>query len=144
MKVAEKLTEELLNEIMFARALDEVLDKEFVRNNTLSEYLDILLKKKNFKKSDIIKKSNLNTTFAYQIFSGQRHASRDKILQLIFAFQATLSEAQRILKLSGVNELYSKNRRDAIIIFCLKNNNSLVETDDVLYDYGEPLICNDT
>lgn len=136
------LTEDLLSELMLARSIDEALDKEFI-SNSLSEYLAILLKEKGLKKSDVIKKSSLNTTFAYLIFSGQRQASRNKVLQLVFALGATLSEAQRVLKLSGVNELYCKNRRDAIIIFCLKNSKSLEETDDILYEYDEPVIWDD-
>lgn len=136
------LTEDLLNELMLARSIDEALDKEFTNNN-LSEYLAFLLEEKKIKKSDVIKKSSLNTTFAYLIFSGQRQASRNKVLQLIFALEATLLEAQRILKLSGANELYCKNRRDAIIIFCLKHNKSLEETDDILYDYNESVIWDD-
>ena len=136
------LTEDLLSELMLASSIDEALDKEFA-SNTLSEYLASLLEEKGLKKSDVIKRCSLNSTFAYLIFSGQRQASRNKVLQLIFALEATLVEAQRILKLSGVNELYCKNRRDAIIIFCLKNNKTLEETDDVLYEYNEAVIWDD-
>ncbi|MDR2737056.1 MAG: hypothetical protein LBB49_05775 [Gracilibacteraceae bacterium] len=136
-----KLTEELLNELMFARSLDEALDQEFT-HKTLSEYLATLLEEKHLTKSAVIRDSNLNATFAYQIFSGQRQASRNKVLPLIFALRATLPQAQRILKLAGVNELYSKNRRDAIIIFCITHHKTLAETDDILYDYHEPLILD--
>ncbi|MCL1919010.1 MAG: hypothetical protein FWG14_11945 [Peptococcaceae bacterium] len=134
-----KLTEELLNELMFAKSIDEALDKSFAECS-LQDYLNILLQEKHLKKSDVIQESGLNATFAYQIFSGQRRASRNKTLQLIFALKVTLPEAQRILKLSGANELYSKNRRDAIIIYCLTHRKSLEETEGILYENGEHLI----
>jgi hypothetical protein len=138
----KKLTEELLNELMFARSIDEVLEKDFIDMN-ISDYLEDLLIQKNLKKSDVIKNSNLNMTFAYQIFSGQRQGSRNKIIQLVFALKATLTEAQRILKLSGANELYSRNRRDAILIFCLNNKKPLEETNDLLFEYGELLLWDE-
>jgi hypothetical protein len=138
-----KLTKEFLDELMLAESIDEALDKDFINNNSLSDYLEILLKEKNLKKNEVIKKSKLNITYGYLIFAGQRQASRDKMLQLIFALQATLVEAQRILKLAGANELYCKIRRDYIIMHCLSNNKSLEETEELLYDYEENLIICD-
>ena len=84
--------------------------------------------------------SGINETFGYQIFMGQRGASRDKILQLAFAMNLTLRECNRLLKLSGANELYCKNKRDAIIIFCLDKGYTLQKTDDELYRFGEETI----
>ena len=140
--MTNKLTREFLDEVIFAESLDTILDNTFT-DRRLPEYLSLLLKEKHLKKSDVIRNSNINTTFAYQIFSGERHASRDKILQLVFAIQATLTEAQKILRLSGVNELYCKNRRDAILIYCLTNHKSLDETEEALYYNNELSLAND-
>ena len=53
----------------------------------------------------------------------------------------TLKEADRLLQAAGVNELYCKNRRDAIIIFCLDRGYDLQKTDEELYRFGEDTIC---
>lgn len=43
----------------------------------------------------------------------------------------------RLLRLAGVSELYCKQRRDAIIIWCIQNGRDLPATDDELYRMGE-------
>lgn len=142
--MAEPLTEELLNELLFSSSLSEFLnDKLTDPETTLPEYLRLLLKNKGVKKADIIRASRLNTTFAYQVFSGDRRASKDKLLQLCFAFRLDLRETQRLLKIANAGELYCKNRRDAIIIHCISKNLSLEETDDTLFQYQEKTICEE-
>ncbi|MCL1790624.1 MAG: hypothetical protein FWG40_04615 [Peptococcaceae bacterium] len=141
--MTHKPTSEFLNEVIDARSLGTILDDNVFTEMNLPNYLAFLLQEKGLKKSDVIRDSNINATHAYQIFSGERRASRNKILQLVFAIHATFVEAQRILKLSGVNELYCKNRRDAILIHCLTNSKSLNETEDILYDNSELLLADD-
>ncbi|MDY3980064.1 XRE family transcriptional regulator [Paraeggerthella sp. LCP19S3_G8] len=50
-------------------------------------------------------------------------------------------EANRLLQAAGSNGLYCKNRRDAIVIFCLERGHSLQKTDEELYRFGEETIC---
>lgn len=104
---------------------------------TFSGYLDHLMRSKNLKKAQVIKASGLNESFAYQIFSGYKSPSRDKLLALAIGMQLTLTECQRFLKLASVSELYAKNRRDAIIIFGLQKGLRLVEINDILFDMEE-------
>ena len=40
---------------------------------------------------------------------------------LAFGLKCTLRETQRLLRLAGVSELWCKQRRDAIIIWCIRN-----------------------
>ena len=138
----EKLTEELLNELLFSDSLDTFLIKDIPDvKEDLPERLRYLLTKKRLKKSDVVRRSGLNATFAYQIFSGDRKASRNKILQLALAMGLDLKETQGLLKLSGANELYCKDRRDAIIIYCITKQMPLEEVDDTLFQFGETTIC---
>jgi len=136
----EVLTEELLNELLFSSSAGHYIDTHDLATSSLSGYLTQLLREKDLKKSEVIKKSGLNETFAYQIFSGDRKASRNKVLQLAFAMELSLREAQRLLKQAGVNELYCKNRRDAIIIYCLSRKCPLIKVDAELYKFGEETI----
>jgi hypothetical protein len=140
----EKLTEELLNELLFSDSLETFLVKDLTdAREGLPEHLNYLLLKKNLKKSEVVKRSRLNSTFAYQIFSGDRNASRNKMLQLAFAMGLDLRETQGLLKLSGANELYCKDRRDAIIIYCITKQMTLGDADDTLFGFKESTICED-
>lgn len=142
--MGEKPTEELLNELQFSDSLEAFLVKELDHTKeSLPEYLNYLLNKKKLKKSDVIRKSQLNATFAYQIFSGSRNASRNKVLQLTLAMGLNLTETQELLRLAGVNELYCKDRRDAIVIYCIEKHMTLDDANDKLFQFGEATICED-
>ncbi len=142
--MAEKLTEELLNKLLFTSSLSSYLDHELMdKNISLSDYLNTQLELKQRKKSDVIRESKLNSTFAYQIFSGDRNASKDKLLQLSFSMRLDLRETQRLLKIANAGELYCKNRRDAIIIYCISQNMTLAQTDDTLFQFDEATICEE-
>lgn len=137
----ERITEELLAELLASPSIEGFLDENATNEVTLSEYLQELLDKKGLKRAEVIRKANLNATFGYQVFTGARGAGRDTILQLVFAMELTLREANRLLQVAGANGLYCKNRRDGIIIFCIEHSYSLQETDEELYRFGEETIC---
>lgn len=137
----ERITEELLAELLASPSIEGFLGENAINEVTLSEYLQQLLDKKGLKRAEVIRKANLNATFGYQVFTGARGAGRDTILQLVFAMELTLREANRLLQAAGVNGLYCKNRRDGIIIFCIEHSCSLQETDEELYRFGEETIC---
>ena len=133
----EPLTEELLQELLAAPSPVAFTDAHSIGHRTLAAYLNQLLDEKGLKRADVVRAAGLNETFGYQIFKGQRNPSRDKVLQLAFALGCDLVETRRLLKAAGVNELYCKDRRDAIIIFCIDHGCTLQETDDELYRFGE-------
>ena len=137
----EPLTEDLLREL-----LDSPDPAQFAVNHRLTErdvpsYLQRLLDERGLKRSQVVRDAGLNATHGYQIFTGQRGASRDKLLQLAFAMGLTLRETNRLLRAGGHNELYCKCRRDAIIIFCINHGKGLQEADEELYRFKEQTIC---
>ena len=138
----EPLTEELLQDLLSSSSPELFLEQNDISKRSLSEYLQQLLQEKNLERAKVVRKAGINETFGYQIFKGTRKASRNKILQLIFAMDLSLKEADRLLQVSGNNELYCKNRRDAIIIFCLEKGYSLQKTEEELYRFNEETICS--
>lgn len=139
--VDERITEELLLELLDARSPEEFIDKNSVEQASLHEYLQELLEAKGLRRSDVIREANINETFGYQVFSGARGAGRDTILQLALAMGLTLRETNRLLQAAGANGLYCKNRRDAIIIFSIEHDNTLQQANEELYRFGEETIC---
>lgn len=137
----EPLTEELLAELLDAPSPIAFTDVYHITSRSAAEYLNYLLDKKGLKRAAVIKAAGLNETFGYQIFKGERQGSRNKMLQLAFAMQLSLTETNRLLQAARVNELYPKDRRDAIIIFCLDKGYTLREAECELYRFGEATIC---
>ncbi|MGN1318013.1 MAG: hypothetical protein ACI4VF_03285 [Lachnospirales bacterium] len=137
-----KNTNELLAEIKKSTEIKSFLkdNDEFIKNLTLVEYFDILIKEKNLQKKDVINKSQLNYTYGYQILNGTRKPTKDKLIQIAFGLNATSDEANRILILADAGGLYSKNRRDCVIIFALDRKLSITETNELLFELNENII----
>ncbi len=139
--MAERLTEEVLQELLESSSLDSFVDQAEFSSCTLAEYLQRLLEKKHLKRSRVVRMADLNETFGYQIFTGTRNPSRDKVLQIAFAMALTLRETNRALVSAGVSALDPKCRRDAIVIFCVDHGCSLQKVNEELYRLGEETIC---
>lgn len=117
--------------------------EKFISNNSsellalsLTEYLEKLLKDKKMKKSDVIRDSNLDATYGYQIFDGKRKPSRDKLLQLAFGFGLTIDETQNLLKIAREAVLYPRVERDIFILAALHNKSNLSDCDEMLEEHG--------
>lgn len=137
----EPLTEELLNELLSSPDPNSFLSSANPSKRSLAEYLQQLLDEKGLERSKVVRDAGLNDTFGYQIFKGTRKASRDKVLQLAFAMHLGLRETDRLLQAAGANELYCKNRRDAIIIFAVQKGYTLQKANEELYRFVEETIC---
>lgn len=140
-RMKEPLTEELLEELLSAPSPKKFTEKYEIGQRTLPEYLQTLLDEKALKRAEVVRKASINETFGYEIFLGKKNPSRNYVLRLAFAMGLSLKETNRLLQAASVNELYCKNRRDAIIIFCLNKEYSLQKTDEELYRFGEETIC---
>ena len=138
----EPLTEDLLMELLDALAVGDFFDETGDSSQTLTQFLNKVLTDKGLSRPDVVRNAGINSTYGYQIFMGERKPSRDKLLALGFAMNLSMRELNRMLRLGGVNELYCKNRRDAIIIFCLVHGYSLQRTEEELYRFGEQTISS--
>nr|MBP3598393.1 helix-turn-helix transcriptional regulator [Eubacterium sp.] len=144
MKLDEKTTNEL-NQMLKSCAtlshledtLTELPDKDRL---TLKAYLEEMLQKKGCNKADVIREANLARTYGYQIFQGERLASRDKLIALAVAMGMNLEECNRLLTIAQAGILYSKNRRDAILIFGFEKGLSFIDMNELLYEMGEDVL----
>ena len=111
-------------------------NKEYLITDNLSTMLDRLLKEKNLKKSTVIKAAEISEVYAYQIFSGLRVPERNKLLCLGVAMSLNLDEIQTLLKCAGYAPLYVKLPFDSILIYGICNKLSVIEINELLYEYG--------
>ena len=89
----KKLTDELLNELLDAPNIDGYIKEHDFATPSLSDYLKQLLQEKGLERSRVVRMADLNETFGYQIFTGARHPSRNKVLQIAFAMALSLKGA---------------------------------------------------
>ena len=136
----EPMTEDLLNELLDAPDPAAFASKHKLACRSLPDYLQQLLDERGMKRPEVVRQAGINPTFGYQIFVSQRNPSRNKLLQLAFAMKLSLRETNRLLQAGGCNELYCKNRRDAIIIFCIAHGETLQTADEQLYAFREDTI----
>lgn len=95
------------------------------------------LETKGIKRNAAVHDSHLNQTFAYQIISGSRNASRDKLIQLAFGMRLGIRAACELLERGGANALTPSCSRDVLIAFALDRGLSVLECDDLLWSMGE-------
>lgn len=141
---------------MKSKSTDELLSilkksdspKEYIDNNrndlitdALSTHLTTLLAEKGLTKAQVIKASELNDIYCYQIFSGKRFPSRDTLLSICIGMQLNLEETQQLLQFAGFAPLYVKNIRDSIILFGINNRYNIYEINESLYSNNERLLC---
>ena len=124
----EHLTEELLDRLLASSSIEQYLDEGLVSARTLTDYLFDRMEAHDLRRADVVRASGLNATVVYDIFSGKSRPGRDHAIMLAFGLKCTLRETQR---------LWCKQRRDAIIIWCIRNGFDRIATDDELYRMGE-------
>lgn len=133
-----KETDELNHEIKDATNIEDYLtnNKENMLTHSLPEHLEMLLSQKGIRKADVVLGSLLDRAYVYQIFSGQKNPSRDKLIAIAFGLRLSDDEAQKMLKLSGNRELYARDERDAIILFALQRKLDIFTVNDLLFKLG--------
>lgn len=139
---ARASTTTFLNRLLEAPNLEQ-----FMKNNademqmqSFCEYITQLCKELGEVPEHIIRRANIERSFGHQVFRGSRNPSRDTVLQLAFGFEADIDKAQELLKYAGKNALYPRVKRDAALIYCLRNHFTIIETQRVLHEMGLPLL----
>ncbi|MCD2492984.1 XRE family transcriptional regulator [Lacrimispora sp. NSJ-141] len=139
-----KTTDELLKilgDVTSERALEKYVEDHTKKpEGSLSGYLEKTLAEKGLEKSSVIQASGLQRNYGYQIFSGTRGAGRDKLLALCIAMKMTAKEVQKALQLAGLNGLYARVRRDAVLIFAVNKGLSVLDTNELLDEMGESIL----
>lgn len=127
------VTDNMKKAVMQANNLSEfIFEASDFNVKNISEYLNKLISDSIMSKSDIIKKSNLDRTYAYHILNGTRIPSRDKLIALAVGMNLTVDETDELLKVSRNMPLYPRDKRDAIIIFCIKSGKNVIELNEAL------------
>ena len=139
-KIYKKTTEELFHEIKNAETAQSYFQEngEEVTELSHSAYLRRLLELHHVKKAELFRRAGLvGNNYGYELFrNDQKSPSRDILLRLSLAFPLTIEETQQLLRQAGLAILYPRDRRDAFVLFALKENKSLDELNTLLIEKG--------
>ena len=97
--------------------IDEIID--IIPNTSFPDYFEALRKKYKLKKSDIIKKANIDRTYGYQIINGTRNPDKDKVICLALSMKLTLDETNHLLSLSNNEVCLLENKFNLFSSFSL-------------------------
>ena len=138
----KKSTTNLENELKSCASLEDFLNQNQseLSNSPLAEHIQNMIASKSMTRAEVVKACNLNEIYAYQIISGARRPSRDKLLCLCIAMKASLEETQELLYHGGFAPLYVRSQRDSIIIFGISHGEPILQVNSNLYDHGEALL----
>ena len=85
-------------------------------------YMKDVIESKNILLKDVYNRANVTESYGEKIIRMEKHTkSRDLIITLCLAGHFTLEETNRALKLYGMSQLYSKDKRDSAIIVAIIN-----------------------
>ncbi len=129
---------ELLKKSSNASSYIKDVSDDLIQQLPLGESLCALIETKKLEKGELIRLSGLDRGYVYDILSGKKRPSRDKVLALCFAMSLSVNETQQLLKSTGYAALYIRIERDSIILFGLQHALSLMEVNELLYEmnYG--------
>lgn len=127
--------ENTLNKVKDENSLNEYLnDIDNVLPASFHEYFNSLL---TISKSELVKKSGIERTYAYHILDGSKNPGRDKILRLCISASLSVEETNRCLKLSKESILYPKSKRDSLIQYSINQHLSVIDTNLLLNEHNE-------
>ena len=140
--MSKKSTSNLENELKRSHSIDAYLEinQEELADDSLPALLQALLTEKGMTKADVVRESNMNEIYAYQILSGVRRPSRDKLLCVCLAMKASLEETQNILKRSDFAPLYARSQRDSIIMYGFTHGQTILQINGSLFDHRENVL----
>ena len=134
-----KKTTDLLNELTSSTNIDKYIknNTDSIINQNLSEHLCQIFDERQISKTKVVRNSNLNEVYAYQIMSGKRMPSRDKIICLCIGAEFSIEDINQTLRIAGYSPLYPKIVRDSIIIYCIQKEYTVWQINEELYKRNE-------
>ena len=139
----EKSTGDLMIELMKMGSFENYMrqNKDVIVTASVADLLNQILEREGLSRARVARDSGLNETYAYQVMAGTRTPSRDKVLCLCIAIGLTVEEIQGFLKMCGYAALYPKRKRDAILLFVLKEQKPVTAINEALFTQGEKTLC---
>ena len=135
-----------LEEILQSIGSDDKLKDFLVSDETINpygsfiEYFKSLPKTSHIVPADLYKRAGLDRSYCYKIWDGTKKPGRDKIILICLAAGLDNEETRRALESGGEAPLYSRNSRDAVIIYSISQGYNARQTSELLHEVGETIL----
>lgn len=135
----KKSTDDLNQELMSQPSLDRYIteNEAYFADTDISAFLTELCDKCGLSKAELARRAEMSEVYLYQVCSGRRKPSRDRLLCICIGIGASLEEVQQLLRRVGYAPVYPRLKRDAIISHGILHRTPLVEINDKLFAENE-------
>lgn len=116
-------------------ALSMIGDSDLLED--MSAYIRSLLEQKNMSIPELARLTGMERTALYRIVNQGRSTSRNALLRFAFVLELPLAETQTLLKYGRRCALSPRDRRDALLIFCLQRQYDLTKVEATLHEMKE-------
>ena len=127
---APSLTMQAQSILLDCDGFDQGMDA--IRHQLLSasvrEYFSQMMESRGLQTGEVVRRAELDKDFGRQILKGERAGRRDYYIQLAFGMDLTVEETQSMLSFLGIGALYALRKRDAAIMYALREGYSLMDT----------------
>lgn len=139
----KKTTDDLRQELMEQPNLEAYLagNRPSFIEMGIADLLETLHERCRLTKAELARRSGMSEVYLHQVFSGRRNPSRDRLLCLCLGLEATLDEAQTLLRQAGYAQLYPRLERDAIITHGLIHHHTLAQINEALFAENEKTLA---
>ena len=111
------------------------------RKSCFPDLLNTMLVEREITRGELANRSLVSEGYLYEILTGRKKPSRNKLLCLCVGFGLSLEEAQELLHKGGYEKLFSKRRRDAILCQGIEEGWSVIRINEKLFDEGLKPLC---
>ena len=128
-----KDTEELLHEIRTQDNPSFLAERDY-NGPSIAIYMSAVLAEQNLTVASVIRTLDLERSYGYQLFNGNRRPTRTVLIRLAALLQMDGDETNRLLNIAGREILYPRRQKDARILFALEHHWSLEQIDALLQE----------
>ena len=120
--------------------LDQILKGTTEEKDSFFTYFCSLDQVKAKTNAEIIRNSDIEKSYYYQIMKGNRVPSRNKVLRLCIGAGLSAEETSHALILNENAPLYLKRKRDKILSYAIEKGLTVTETNILLDEQGETML----
>ena len=134
---------ELLRDLKRTAAFSDFVKRNSssLKHSEFTETLNRLYRAQGRSKAELARAAGISEAYLYQICSGARVPSRNRLLCICIGMKAEIEDTQMLLKQCGYAPLYPREKRDAVILHGLMHGKELNSVNDTLFEEGEePLL----
>ena len=134
-----KNTTELLRDLKRTARFNDFAERNesSLQHRAFTETLNRLYREQGRSKAEIARAAGISEAYLYQICSGARVPSRNRLLCIGIGMKLEPEAVQELLKQCGYASLYAREKRDAIILHGLMHGTELSRVNDTLFENGE-------